>query len=126
MARLVPKDAIKVKVEQGWVTLEGKVDYKFQQMAAEDAVQDLTGVIGVSNAITIKAMVAPSDLKGRIENALKRTAELDGERIEVEVDGNKVVLRGKVSSWEEGDEADRAAWSAPGVWDVEDKDEIAA
>lgn len=122
----VPKDAIKVKVEQGWLTLEGKVDYKFQQMAAEDAVQNLTGVIGVSNAITIKSMVAPSDLKVRIENALKRAAELDGERITVEVDGNKVVLRGKVSSWAERDEADRAAWSAPGVWDVDDKIEIAA
>jgi osmotically-inducible protein OsmY len=122
----VPKDAIKVKVDQGWVTLEGMVDYKFQQTAAEDAVQNLTGVTGVSNLIRLKAVVAPSDLKVKIENALKRAAELDGERIKVEIDGNKVVLRGKVSSWAERDEAERAAWSAPGVWDVDDKLEIAA
>ena len=122
----VPKDAIKVKVDQGWVTLEGMVDYKFQQTAAEDAVQNLTGVTGVSNLIRLKAVVAPSDLKVKIENALKRAAELDGERIKVEIDGTKVVLRGKVSSWAERDEAERAAWSAPGVWDVDDKLEIAA
>ncbi len=90
------------------------------------AVQDLTGVIGVSNLISLKAVVAPSDIKVKIEDALKRAAELDGERITVEVDENKVVLRGKVSSWAERDEAERAAWSAPGVWDVDDKLEIAA
>ncbi len=122
----VPQDAIKVKVEQGWVTLEGTVDFKFQQTAARNAVQDLTGVMGVSNLISLKSVVAPSDLKVRIENALTRAAELDGERIKVEVDGNKVILRGKVSSWAERDEAERAAWSAPGVWDVDDKLEITA
>ena len=122
----VPQDDIKVKVEQGWVTLEGTVDYKFQRTAAEEAVQDLTGVTGVSNLIALKSVVAPSDLKVKIENALGRAAELDGERINVEVDGNKVVLRGKVSSWAERDEAERAAWSAPGVCDVDDKLEIAA
>jgi osmotically-inducible protein OsmY len=122
----VPQDAIKVKVEQGWVTLEGTVDFKFEQTAARNAVQDLTGVMGVSNLISLKSVVAPSDLKVRIENALTRAAELDGERIKVEVDGNKVILRGKVSSWAERDEAERAAWSAPGVWDVDDKLEIAA
>ncbi|MGP0018290.1 MAG: BON domain-containing protein [Candidatus Sulfotelmatobacter sp.] len=122
----VPKDAIKVKVDQGWLTLEGTVDFKFQQAAAEDAVQNLTGVTGVTNSINLKAVVAPSDLKGKIENAFKRSAELDGQRIKVEVDGNKVVLRGKVSSWAEREDAERAAWSAPGVWDVDDKLEIAA
>jgi len=122
----VPSDAIKVKVDQGWITLEGKVDYKFQQTAAEDAVQNLTGVTGVSNLISIRSATAPSDVKLKIENALKRAAELDGEDINVEVDGHKVTLKGNVSSWAERDEAERAAWSAPGVWDVDDQLEIAA
>jgi osmotically-inducible protein OsmY len=122
----VPKDAIKVKVDQGWITLEGTVDYQFQKQAAEDAVQNLTGVTGVTNLITLKAVAAPSDIKVKIENALKRAAELDGERINVEVDGNKVTLTGNVSSWAERDEAERAAWSATGVWDVDDELEIAA
>jgi len=122
----VPQGAIKVKVEQGWVTLEGTVGFKFQQTAAEEAVQDLTGVTGVSNLINLKSAVAPSDLKMRIEEALKRAAELDAENIKVEVVGNKVVLRGNVSSWAERDEAERAAWSAPGVWTVDDRLEIAA
>jgi len=123
---LIPHNAIKVKVDKGWVTLEGTVDYKFQKSVAEDAVQNLMGVIGVSNLITLKTVVAPTDLKVKIENALSRAAELDGENIKVEVSGNKVTLKGNVSSWAERDEAERAAWSAPGVWNVDDQLVIAA
>ncbi len=124
----VPKDAVKVKVHQGWVTLEGEIDYKYQQTAAQDAVQNLMGVTGVSNLIALKTVVAPaaSDLKVKIENALSRAAELDGEHINVEVSGNKVTLKGNVSSWAERDEVERAAWSAPGVWIVDDQLVIAA
>jgi osmotically-inducible protein OsmY len=124
----VPKDAVKVKVHQGWVTLEGKVDYKFQQTAAQNAVQNLMGVTGVSNLITVKTVVTPSasDVKVKIENALSRAAELDGEHINVEVSGNKVTLKGNVHSWAERNEAERAAWSAPGVWNVDDQIVIAA
>ena len=122
----VPKDSIKVKVKEGWVTLEGAVDYKFQRTAAEATIKDLAGTQGVSNFITLKNVVAPSDLRAKIENALKRAGELDGKHINVEVDGNEVILRGIVSSWAERDEAERAAWSAPGVWNVDDKLEVAA
>jgi osmotically-inducible protein OsmY len=124
----VPKDAVKVKVRQGWVTLEGKVDYKYQQTAAQNAVQNLMGVTGVSNLITVKTVVAPaaSDVKMKIENALSRAAELDGEHINVEISGNKVTLKGNVSSWAERNEAERPAWSAPGVWSVDDQLVIAA
>ena len=122
----VPKDAVKVKVDGGWITLEGTVDYQFQKQEAEDAVQNLTGVTGVSNLINLKIVPAQSDIKTKIDDALKRAAELDGERINVEVDGNKVTLRGNVSSWAERDEAERVAWSAPGVWNVNDELEIAA
>ena len=122
----VPKETIKVKVAEGWVTLEGVVDYKFQRTAAEGTVRDLTGVTGVSNFITLKTVVAPSDLRVKIEIALNRAGELHGERINVEVDGNKVTLRGIVSSRAERDEAERAVWSATGVWNVDDQLEVAA
>jgi len=117
----VPADHIKVKVDRGWITVEGEVDYKYQQTEAENAVRNLTGVKGVINLINIKKpAVSPSEVKANIDQALRRAAEVDADRINVSVVKDKVILNGKVSSWAEKDEAERVAWSAPGVWTVED------
>jgi osmotically-inducible protein OsmY len=117
----VPSDAVKVKVNAGWITLEGEVTYKFQQTAAENAVRNLTGVKGVANLITLKKpSVVPFEVKEKIEQALRRAAEVDADKIKVRVDNDKVVLQGTVTTWAERNEAERAAWSAPGVNAVED------
>ena len=116
----VPQDRIKVKVEKGWVTLEGNVDYHYQREAAERAVRYLTGVKGVSNLITVQSThPTPSDVKQRIKDALKRGAQIDSDHITVEVDGSRVILRGTVRSYAELRDAERAARNAPGVTDVE-------
>jgi osmotically-inducible protein OsmY len=123
----VPNEHIKVKVASGWVTLEGEVDSRYQQTAAENAVRNLTGVTGVSNLINLKKpSVKPFEVKTAIENALRRAAEVDASHVKVTVVNDKVVLSGSVRSWVERSDAERAAWSAPGVRHVEDDLMIAA
>jgi len=117
----VPHDRIKLKVDKGWVTLEGDVDWSFQRDAAERAVRSLTGVKGVSNLVTIKARPTPQDVKQKIKEALERGAQFDADRIMVDVDGNKAILKGTVRSYAERRDAERAARNAPGITEVENK-----
>jgi len=117
----VPADRIKVKVSKGWVTLEGTVEWQYQKAAAEKAVRDLVGVNGVVNLVEVKPRASTVEVKAAIEAALKRSAEVDASRIQVEADGDKVILRGTVRSWFEREEAERAAWRAPGVRSVDNR-----
>jgi len=109
---------ITVIVRDAWVTLQGHVEWQYQREAAERAVHPIKGVKSISNLIRIEPKVAPSEVKRKIEEAFKRSAELDARRITIEVVGNEVILRGTVRSWSEYAEAERAAWAAPGVVNV--------
>jgi osmotically-inducible protein OsmY len=119
----VPDGKIKTSVRDGWVTLEGTVDWQYQRLAADGAVRYLIGVKGVTNLIA----VSPSsnkliDVKQHIKAALTRSAEADAQRITVDIgDGGKVTLRGTVHSWSEREEAVRAAWATQGVRRVQDE-----
>jgi osmotically-inducible protein OsmY len=114
-------EKIKTVVKNGWVTLEGDVEWNYQRTRAESAALRVKGVLGVSNFVKVAPRVSPVEVKSKIENALKRSAQLDASRIIVETNGSEVVLKGTVRSWAEREEAERAAWLAPGVTKVDDR-----
>jgi osmotically-inducible protein OsmY len=118
---MVPSDKVHVAVSNGWITLTGTVDWQYQRDAAARAVRDLTGVRGVTNNITLKPHVQAGDVQAKIEAAFKRSAEIDARRVNVVASDGKVILSGNVRSWAERQEAERAAWAAPGVTQVEDR-----
>lgn len=116
----VPRDAVKVKVQKGWVTLEGKLEWQYQKAAAANAIRDLAGVVGISNLIEVTPRPTASNVKQRIEEAFRRDAELQARSIRVNVTDGKVTLDGTVKRWSERHAAEHAAWSAGGVKAVED------
>jgi osmotically-inducible protein OsmY len=120
----VPKDQVRLTVRNGWITLEGEVDWQYQREAALNSVIHLVGVHGVVNNLVVRPRAAPQEIKGKIQAALQRTASRDAARITVETVGGKVILRGTVRTWAERNDAERAAWSAPGVSSVESYVEI--
>jgi osmotically-inducible protein OsmY len=114
-------EKIRAVVKNGWLTLEGEVEWNYQRVRAEEAVRRVRGLKGVTNNIEVKPQVAPAEIKRKIEEALRRAAEIDADRITVETVGSEVILRGTVRSWAERQDAERAAWSAPGVAKVDNR-----
>jgi osmotically-inducible protein OsmY len=113
-------DTVKLTVHDGWLTLTGQVAYWYQKQAAENTVRHIQGVKGLANDLSVKMAPSTSDVKTRIEQALRRHAEIDSDKIRVRVAEGTVTLEGEVDSWRERSEAETAVWSAPGVTSVQD------
>jgi osmotically-inducible protein OsmY len=122
--QMVPGDRIAVKVEHGVVTLSGEVDWRFQRAEAENDIRRLSGVRSVVNNVVVVAKVDPDDVHTKIRAALDRNAEIEANRVTVAVTGSKVTLGGRVNAWTDREAAEHAAWSAPGVTEVEDHIEV--
>jgi osmotically-inducible protein OsmY len=120
----VPDENLKVKVENGWVTLEGILPWNFQKRAAQKSVHNVSGVRGIFNNIEIKSETHDNIEKSEIEHAISRNWAINDRDVHVAVSGNGVTLSGSVSSWYQKDEAERIAWNAPGVWTVDNQLEI--
>jgi len=118
---MVPNDRVTVTVNNGWLALNGTLDWQYQRDVAARAVRDLTGVKGVTNNIIVQPRVKTIDVRDKIEAAFRRSAQIDARRINVNATDGKVILSGNVHSWAERQEAERAAWAAPGVTQVEDR-----
>jgi osmotically-inducible protein OsmY len=117
----IPPEKVQATVSKGWVTLKGQVEWQYQREEAERVVRRLAGVRGVTNLIVVKPRVKPEELKKKIEDALIRNAQIDADRITVEIQGTTAVLKGTVRAWAEKKEAERVAWSAPGITQVENR-----
>jgi len=120
----VDEEKIMVKVESGIVTLEGEVEWEYQRNSVVAQIENLIGVTGIINKIKIKPVIPSKEIKKKISDALYRSATVDSEKINIEVSGHKVILKGKVRSWAEKNDAESAVWAAPGVNDVDNKLEI--
>jgi osmotically-inducible protein OsmY len=117
----ISSDRIKIVVKNGWVALEGQVEWQYQKNTAENAVRRIKGVKGVTDLIHLKPRAEPAEIKRKIMDAFRRNAEVDANRIIIEAQGSEVILKGTVRSWIEREEAERIAWSAPGVTKVVDQ-----
>ena len=120
----INEEKIKIKVEDAVVTLDGEVDWEFQKISAQRQIEDMIGVRRIVNNVTVKTSIPAKDIKQKIADAFHRSATIDSEKIHIETTGSKIILKGTVRSWAEKNDAENAAWSAPGVNKVDNQLEI--